>query len=185
MPTEFALCSAGPDSLPEGLLERCWPLLVARVDTMMGPSVRQQADPVDIVQDTIARILDCLIACAPRDETRFLRWTLGIAQNRIRDLARQRRPASGSRENLELRVDDEPWHEAVADEQSRRIAEALSTITTAQRHVLRLRYVEQLSFVEIGRRTARTDNAARLTHRRALSRMARRLGRAESWTLAG
>jgi RNA polymerase sigma-70 factor, ECF subfamily len=61
-----------------------------------------------------------------------------------------------------------PSMELVAREQAQRLRQALERLPDDYRRVITLRYVEQCSFVDIGRLMQRTPNAARLLWLRAI-----------------
>src|SRR5690606_22452964 len=64
-----------------------------------------------------------------------------------------------------------PSTEVIAHEQAQRLRQALERLPDDYRRVITLRYVEQCSFEEIGRRLGRTPNAARLLWLRAIERV--------------
>src|SRR5262249_34591429 len=64
-----------------------------------------------------------------------------------------------------------PSMQLIALEQAQRLRQALERLTDDHRWVITLRYVEQCSFEEIGRRMQRTANAARLLWLRAIERV--------------
>lgn len=61
-----------------------------------------------------------------------------------------------------------PSQHLIAHEQAQRLREALERLPDDYRRVIALRYVEQRSFVDIGRLMQRTPNAARLLWLRAI-----------------
>ena len=61
-----------------------------------------------------------------------------------------------------------PSQQLMAHEQAQRLREVLERLPDDHRRVITLRYVEQRSFVDIGRLMQRTPNAARLLWLRAI-----------------
>jgi RNA polymerase sigma-70 factor (ECF subfamily) len=166
------------------LLERWRPRLLARIRTMLGERARRHAESADLLQGTLAKALERIDAESFANEDHVLRWMTAVARNDIRDLAgRQRERAF---ESL-----SESWHASAhpdsstpspvsaADREERlmHLMEALERLEEGERRAIELRDLEGLTFPEIGARLGWSDDRARLTHLRALSRLGQLVGR--------
>jgi len=114
-----------------------------------------RATAEDLFQDTWMRVLDR--GGQYRAQWKFESWLFGIARHLAIDLARRRK--AGSLDQL-MEPDDgrsfqptdpapSPFQQAVAAEESDRVAEALARLAPAYREVLLLRFQEELSLEEI------------------------------------
>ena len=108
-----------------------------------------------------------------------------IIQLHRRHLRTQKRAISRE-ERLDLNLPDEsavqladrllasgtsPSPRLVRDEQGRRIREMLNRLSTTDREVLVMCYLEELSFAEIAAVLAISENAAKVRHFRAMERL--------------
>jgi RNA polymerase sigma-70 factor (ECF subfamily) len=110
-------------------------------------------------------------------------WLARIAENEIRDRAdhmqRQRRDAA-KRVPLDDAADvPAPIRQAlslaIVSEETRRLEAALEALPDAQRELIVLRKLEELSFPEIGQRLGKSEDACRMAFARAMSALTMKL----------
>ena len=166
------------------LLERWRPRLLVRIRMMLGERARRHAESGDLLQSTLVKALERFDAESFADEGHVLRWMTTVARNDIRDLA-------GKQRERALESLSESWHASAhpdastpspvsaADREERlmHLMEALEQLDEGERAVIELRDLEGLTFAEIGARLGWSDDRARLTHLRALSRLGQLVGR--------
>lgn len=116
-----------------------------------------------------------------RDPERFDGWLLRIAHRRAIDELRRHRPIAALEAAGELtdeRRDASPAEMAEAAADAERVRDALADLPDAQREVVTLRYLHDLSYERIAREMGRTNDAVRQLHQRAIGRLRRTLDRA-------
>jgi RNA polymerase sigma-70 factor (ECF subfamily) len=153
--------------------------LLERIRVMMGAQARGAADSNDFLQDLFIEVVRDFENLERCDERSFLRWATCIARNNIRDSLRRRRErAIGDfASSIDWRPADgaegrtPPPDAAAHQEQVDRLVDALAEVPEDYRLVIELRHFESLSFAEVGRRMARSENAVQILHHRALIRL--------------
>ena len=109
-------------------------------------------------------------------EAVFAGWLYRIARNLMTDAYRRR-----DHTNLPL-VETIPSHampldaRLIAEEEQRELCTALERLTTEQREVLQMRFIEERSPTEVARLTGRSEGAVKVMQHRALGALARMLG---------
>ncbi len=163
------------------------------VAVRMNPRLKARLDASDIVQDTLfeaAKLLDKYIS--PLDAP-FYPWLRQIAMQRLldasrnhldveaRSIRREQRFAEQNDASVAYLVDhlatgaSSPSRNASREETKRQIHQALETLADIDREVLVMRYLEQMSTVEIAASLRITERAVRKRHRAALDRMLEQL----------
>ena len=168
------------------VLERYQERLLTRIRLLLGDHARRHAESADFLQGVFLEILEGFEGARLADERAFLRWAVAIARNNIRDSARRHHEQAlesfAERTGLLLDASGSgPLSQAERTERLQALVEALAALEPHQRQVLELRHFEGLGFAEIGRRTGRTESAARVGHGRALLRLGELLEDGREW----
>jgi RNA polymerase sigma-70 factor (ECF subfamily) len=183
------------DQLLEAHRERLRAMVSLRMDRRLAARV----DASDIVQDTFldaAARLPEFARCRPAP---FYLWLRQLAWQRLIDLFRRHVGAQSRSVDQEVAaawpLSDEstsrlaeqladrgasPSGRAIAEELRARVQEALAKLAPADRELLVLRYVEQLSPSELAITMGVTERTLRTRHRRALERLGELLGALQS-----
>src|SRR5262245_33215595 len=159
-----------------------------RMDRRLSPRL----DPSDVVQDALIEAHRQFPEYLQEQPLPFYPWLRQIAWNRLLDLYR-RHVLAGKRsvareEKLQHFVPDEsilelagkfvysgtsPSGKAAREERRARVRQALLQMRDADREVLVLRYLEQLSTAEIASVLGIREGAVKVRHFRALERLRR------------
>lgn len=129
----------------------------------------------DLTAEVFARAWLCRGRFRDRDGAPALPWLLGIAQNVLRDSLRKRRVEYAARRRLGLPrivapdVNIEAVDERLSLSESAR--QAVSSLSAAERELLRLRVIEERPYREIATRLRCTPQAARLRVSRLLRQL--------------
>ncbi|NPA06805.1 MAG: RNA polymerase sigma factor [Chloroflexi bacterium] len=115
-----------------------------------------------------------------REQQQFLAWLFRIARNTAIDTLRRRKGRSWLRlEDLAPREEADPMPgpeaRAFAQDERRRLEEALKQLPEQYRTVLVLRFFEGMSPADIARVMGRSENAIRVLQHRALKALRARL----------
>jgi RNA polymerase sigma-70 factor (ECF subfamily) len=187
--------SRGDRSATDELLARHRPRLKRMVSLRMDPRLRARVDPSDVVQDALL--------CASRMLADYLRdrplpyypWLRQLAWQRLHDLhvrhlhAKKRSVTREDQEHMALPDDSvmqlaeqvagagtSPSGNALRKELRLRVREALDQMKPAERELLALRYLEQLTAKEIAAILGIREDAVNMRHVRALRRLRGLLG---------
>src|SRR5262245_26850934 len=162
----------------EVLLERVLPPLRRWAHGRLPVQARGMLDTQDIVQDTVATALKKLGDFQPRHQGALQAYLRTALVNRIRDEVRRAR-ARPSQTNLSGDYQDtgpSPLEAAVGSEMLARYENALQRLRTEDREAIVGRVELGLSFEELSGALGKSGaNAARLTVRRALMRLAQEM----------
>lgn len=166
-----------------GLVARDRSWVRAHVEQRMGAFLRRHADPDDVVQEAMIRVL--------RDGPRFLIADMGecralvarivenVLRNENRWLHRQRRDTGraeplASASVLELSAGaTSPSRAAARNEDAAWIRLGVELLTERDSEVVTLRDFEGLPFRQIAERLAANEDAVRIRYHRAVGRLAR------------
>ena len=187
-----------PPSTPQALITRarqgdrgafdelagsCRDRLERLVRFRLGPSLRQQLDPEDVMQETYLRAFRSIDRFVWRSEDSFFQWLSGIARNVVREACARLRGADERR----AEGDEEPAAGAPSlsqglrrGERLERLQKALDQLPPSYRQVLRSVVVEGLPLVEIARRLGKTPNAVSLLLLRANRKLRASFGDTQS-----
>jgi RNA polymerase sigma-70 factor (ECF subfamily) len=116
-----------------------------------------------------------------RDAERFDGWLLRIAHRRAIDELRKQRPSTtldAAGELADERRDASPELMAEVTADAELVRDALGELPAAQREVVTLRYLHDLSYERIARQMGRSNDAVRQLHQRAIGRLRRHLDKA-------
>jgi RNA polymerase sigma-70 factor (ECF subfamily) len=109
----------------------------------------------------------------------FRVWLFQIARNALSNERRRarRHPESPIELALDIASGDDVQAEALDREQLSRAWQHIQTLPTERRQAVLLRFVEEMSTREIGEVLGRSEGATRVLIHRALSTVARQIGR--------
>ncbi len=169
------------------LLEQCRPYLNEIARDAIGARFRSKHGPSDLVQQSFLEAQRDFCSFQGTSDQELLGWLRQILQNNLLDFARRFHQTSKrdlSREctddfgNDVVAVpakDPSPSQHASTREQILNLRSALEELPEEKRLVLRLRHQDQMSFVEIGRRIQKTEDAARKVWARAIEDLRRKI----------
>lgn len=171
---------AGESNALAALLGRYRERLLGRVRLMLGPEARSQADSEDFLQATLLAAIEHLQGFEPQNERAFLAWLTTIARNRIHDTVRRRRETAFQSLSESISGDKRPAtppSQAIHNEQSVRLVEALEALDAQSREIVELRDLEGRQFQEIGKRLELSEDRVRYLHNRAVLKLGKLLAR--------
>jgi RNA polymerase sigma-70 factor, ECF subfamily len=161
--------------------------LLAVADRQLGPDLKAKGGASDVVQETFldAHRAWALFHGSTEDELKA--WLRALLLNRVGKVVRHYRQTQkrGLHREVALAGGDSasapdpglaaptptPSREVMADEQAAALRRALQRLPEDYRTAILLRYEEDLTFEEIGRRMQRTAEAARKLWWRAVERL--------------
>jgi RNA polymerase sigma-70 factor, ECF subfamily len=180
-----ALFDAARQGSPDAVTafyERCARKLLPIIRLRLGRQLRAEVESRDILQTVLCRSFDRLDQV--RNGDAVLSWMARIAEHEIRDLAdfhqRQRRDAA-RKTPLDAAADvPAPVRQAlslaVLNQQILRLEQALDALPGAQRELIVLRKLEELTFPEIAARLGKSEDACRMGFARAMTALTLALG---------
>lgn len=179
----FEHARAGAAADVNAFYERCARKLLPLIRLRLGRTLRREVESRDILQSVLCKSLGRLDQV--KDPGAVMGWLARAAENEIRDRAdfhqRQRRDAA-----LRAPIEDaagvpapvrQALSLAIISEQSARLEEALESLPEAQREIILLRKLEELTFPEIARRLGKTEDACRMAFSRAMAALTLTLSR--------
>ncbi len=140
-------------------------------------------DAEDIVQDSFLKVWKSLHTYEPQ-KARFKTWLMRIARNTVTDYLRKKKLFVFSdleSEQSDSRILDVSDPEPLPDEliaraqDARDVEEVLKKLSPPYREVILLRYVNHLTFEEIGNVLDEPANTVRSRHRRGLAQLRQHL----------
>jgi RNA polymerase sigma-70 factor, ECF subfamily len=181
--------AAGDKAALDDLLARHRDSLRALVEVRLDPAVRARVDPSDVVQEALADAARRLPDYLKRRPMPFHLWAKKAAYERTlkarrthraerRDVGREAARSDHSSVALAHSLicrRPTPSQAAEGSEAAQRVARALDDLAEADREILLLRQVDDLSYEEIGPLLDIDPAAARQRYGRALIRLERAL----------
>jgi RNA polymerase sigma-70 factor (ECF subfamily) len=159
----------------DDLYRRCARKLLPLIRLRMGRSLRSNLESRDILQAVLLKSFQKLSQV--QDPATLMAWLSRIAENEIRDQAdfhhRQRRE-DARRAPIEAAEDlpapvRQALSQAIESERSEQLERALEALPEAQREVIVLRKLEELTFPEIASRLGKSEDASRMMFARAMT----------------
>lgn len=130
---------------------------------------RQDAE--DLTTQTFLNAMQSLPSL--RDKSRFKAWLFSIASNKIRDHYRTIQPTSDLDERLVSSLND-PLQDVMEKEKRTIFTDLVTALTEDERELLRLRFLAELSYAEIGAVVRKSEQAVKKSVYRLLDRLSRR-----------
>jgi RNA polymerase sigma-70 factor (ECF subfamily) len=176
----------GDRAAVDRLLTRHRPDLEAFVEARLDPRLRARLDPSDVVQDAQLEVLRRLDDFLERRPMPFHLWVRKTAYQRLLNLRRDHRTRARRSVDREVPLPERsslllvrplvnsgpsPSRQAEAREFAERVGRAVRELAEADREVLLMRHVEDLSYEEIACLLDVTAAAARKRYGRALIRL--------------
>lgn len=185
-PTEdlVELARSGDELAYEALFERASERLLLYIRLRLGAKLAERFDPLDVLQETYLHAHRSFGSFEAHGAGAFRAWLCGIADHRIRDMARhagaQRRRAPGPQRSPSVieRIaerDTSVGAQVARREREQQLAAALNELDDPEREVLLLRYFQGLSLGEIAARQGVVESTALRQIRRACQRVGAKL----------
>ena len=146
-----------------------------RVERLSRHLLRDPEDARDAAQDALAKLCVCLPQF--RGESQFSTWLHRLVVNTCRDAAERRKARAHDPlpDELALRADHDPAHDARISELRRELCRSLSGISPAQAQVIVLRDALGYTFEEIASAAGMPVGTAKCHAHRGRSRLRERL----------
>jgi RNA polymerase sigma-70 factor (ECF subfamily) len=182
----LAAARAGSREALGQALEAYRDYLLAIADRELHADLRAKGGASDLVQDTFLEAQRDFARFRGSTEEELRGWLRALLQHRLANFARQYRQTQKRGLEREVALDacdpsaagggvaaptPTPSQEVMANEQAEAVRRCLERLPEDYRTVISLRYQEDLSFEEIGRRMQRSAEAARKLWWRAVERL--------------
>lgn len=171
----FAAARDGSPGAVSAFYERCARKLLPLIRLRMGRALRAEMESRDILQAVLLKSFQRIDQV--QDPAAVMGWLARIAENEIRDRAdfrqRQRRDAA-----LRVPIEDaadvpapvrQALSLAIITDDTERLERGLESLPDAQREVIVLRKLEELTFPELAARLGKSEDACRMAFARAMS----------------
>jgi RNA polymerase sigma-70 factor, ECF subfamily len=183
----IAAAKTGSDTALGRALNECRPRLLQVARRGLSPALRHIVGASDVVQDTFVNATKAFRVFRGERAGQFRNWLRRILANRIAEVVRRE---SGVRTDAPQALDnggprrvdalasedqESPCGIAGTNEVGSLIRMALSRLPERDQQVLKLRFDEELSFSEVGKRLELSEDAARMLFMRAVNRLRREL----------
>jgi RNA polymerase sigma-70 factor (ECF subfamily) len=195
-PPPFALLAAARggsrDALGE-LLESYRRYLYRVARDQLDPRLLPKGDQSDLVQETFREAQQAFNQFRGTSEEEFLVWIRQILLHRVNRFTRHYRGTQKRSSAREIVLDPNdsaaypahqptPSTEAAANDQYEAVQEVLARLPNDYQAVIRMKYVDGMSFEDIGRAIGRSAEAARKVWMRAVERLRDEMGEADDGT---
>ncbi len=185
------------------LLATYHPVLRSHVDAGMDPALRARTEPEDILQQAYVEVYRAIGRFEERDPASFVNWVLTIVDHKLtdagramrrqmRDVARERKPAvsGGTSSHLDLldqlyADSDTPSRILRRDEAVGAMLACISQLSDAHREVVRLRFLDGRSVMEVAERLNKSPAAVVAMTKRALEALRSSMDRMGEFTHGG
>ena len=162
-------------------------LLLSIAERLISDAMRSQVAASDVVQQTLLAAIRDQQSFRGASDQELTQWLVQILKHRIIDEARRINarnellPTKPEAALLIQQPNDQPTvlSELVAQETIQKLLHAIEQLETQQQAVVRLRYIESVSFDKIGEQLNLSHDAVRRLWLKAMQTLGRRL-RAES-----
>ncbi len=178
----FARARGGSSEALNAFYERSARKLLALIRLRLGRSLRTEVESRDILQSVLLKSFERLSQL--EEPGAVMAWLARMAENEIRDrvdyISRQRRdvartvPIEDHAEHIPAPV-RQALSQLIENERAERLERALESLPEAQRDIIVLRKLEELSFAEIGARLGKSEDACRMAFARAMAALVLRL----------
>ncbi len=161
----------------DAFYQRCARKLLPLIRLRLGRTLRREMESRDILQAVLCKSVDRLQQVD--DPAAVMAWFARIVDNEIRDQAeyhrRQQRDAM-----LRAPIDDaanvpapvrHALSQVILNEKTQRLEAALDGMSPADRELIVLRKLEELTFPEMAARLGKSEDACRMGFARAMARL--------------
>lgn len=172
----------GSEAALEDFYRRAARKLLPFIRLRLGRSLRTELESQDILQSVLMKSFARLSQL--QDPGAVMGWLARMAENEIRDRAdyasRERRDAA-RRVPMEHHAEAVPapvrqaLSQVILTERIEELARALEALPEAQREIIVLRKIEEMSFAEIGAKLGKSDDACRMAFARAMAALTLRM----------
>jgi RNA polymerase sigma-70 factor (ECF subfamily) len=168
-------------------LDRCRNYLLAVARRSLGPALQSKGGASDLVQETFLEAQRLFPHFEGGSDAELRAWLRCLLLHRAAKLGRRyqstrkrqlsREVPLGHAGSADARAGQlaapvpTPSVQVMADEQARRLRDAIARLPDDYRQVMALRYQEGMAFEEVGRRLGRSADAARMLWARAVERL--------------
>jgi RNA polymerase sigma-70 factor (ECF subfamily) len=166
-------------------LDSCRDYLLIVAQRELNPELRAKGGASDLVQDTFLEAQRDFAQFQGASEGEFRAWLARLLFNNVCNFSRRYRDTDKRAIDREVALQSDgssigggpqaatpsPSAQAMEQEQAQALRQSLSRLPEDYRQVIELRYLEQRSFEEIGRRMDRSPDAARKLWARAIERL--------------
>lgn len=179
--TLVPLAKKGDHDAQAQIFEQIYDVVLRMARKNFGPELQQRQNPSDVVQLTMARMINGFEGFQGESEEEFFGWLSAILKNEIhvlrrnqnlqkRDVKKEIRGTAGEKGIAMQGVDRHPTPgtAAIANEKVQLLQSALARLPEDSAQVIRLRNIEELSFHEIAERMGRSYNAVAKLWQRAI-----------------
>ena len=157
--------------------------LRAFVVSRLGPIVRQQVEPEDVVQETLLKAFESIKRFQWNGSQSLKNWLFAIAEHLIRNTSRKRTlPTGGSSLSLQSN-EPSPSRAMRREERLDRLRDSLKSLSSDHRLVVELSRIEGLKIKDIAERMDRSPGAVKQLLSRALDNLREGFGDTESLNL--
>lgn len=154
---------------------RCARKLLPLIRLKLGRTLRSEVESRDILQAVLCKSFERIEQV--KNSAAVMSWLARMAENEIRDQAdfhrRERRDAARRAPIEDAAAVPAPVRQALSlaiiSEDLQQLERALESLTDAQREIILLRKLEELTFPEIAARTGRSEDACRMAFSRAMA----------------
>lgn len=189
-PADFAnlveRARAGDEQALGALLQDCRDYLLLIANQDLDGDVREKIGASDVVQETLFTAQAAIDQFRGNSRNEFLAWVRGILKNDLKDVVRHYKGAKKRQIRRETAIHDSalpridvpdhaktPSTNAALEEEKALLEAAMARLSEEHRQVLQLRNWDKCSFVEIGEKMNRSEDAARQLWARAVVQLKR------------
>jgi RNA polymerase sigma-70 factor (ECF subfamily) len=168
----------GDAAAMEDLCRLYWPRLRRWATGRIPAGARSSVDTGDVVQDVLLKAMRQLPAFEPRHPWSFQTYLRSAVLNRIRDLARLRRPPIASLDGQEPSAEPSPLERAIAAEDVERYEAALGRLRIEDQELIVARFEWGLDHQELAEMLGKPSAAAsRVATHRAVALLVKEMAR--------
>ncbi len=144
-------------------------LYVERVFRYLYSRLRNVHDAEDLTAQTFISAFESLQKL--RDDRQFASWLFTIARNKAMDFFRHAKHIDSDLDSTNAYNKSDSLSAVIQSEQSARLAKLIQELPEQDRELLRLRFLAEMSFPEIGRMLHRSADSVKKSAYRLLARL--------------
>ncbi len=177
----YDLAQRGSQEDVNAFYERCARKLLPLIRLRLGRTLRREMESRDILQAVLCKSIGRLDNV--KEPAAVMAWLARIADNEIRDQAdyyKRRQRDAAMRAPIEDAADvpapiRHALSQAIVSRQTEALEAALEELGDAQREIIVLRKLEELTFPEIASRLGKSEDACRMAFSRAMAALTLKL----------